>query len=68
MNTVRPQHKKCAVPGKVRDDGLLSIPALDKVAGMIHAFTTRQGGLGARNNGIKHPDDWERGGKRVRGL
>jgi YfiH family protein len=23
-----------------------------------HAFTTRQNGLGARNNGIKQPDDW----------
>ena len=55
MNTVKSQHKKCA---KVRDDGLLSIPALDKVTGMLHAFTTRQGGLGARNNGIRHPDDW----------
>ena len=58
MNTVRSQHKKCAGPGKVRDDGLLSIPELDKATGMLHAFTTRQGGLGERNNGIRHPDDW----------
>jgi hypothetical protein len=58
MKTVRSQHNKCAGSGKVRDDGLLSIPALDKATGMLHAFTTRQGGLGARNNGIRHPDDW----------
>ena len=58
MKTVRSQHKKCTGSGKVRDDGLLSIPALDKESGMLHAFTTRQGGLGARNNGIRHPDDW----------
>jgi YfiH family protein len=59
MNTVKPRHKKCAVPGKVRDDDFISIPALDQATGMVHAFTTRQGGLGARNNGFKHPDDWE---------
>jgi YfiH family protein len=59
MNTVKPRHKKCAVPGKVRDDEFVSIPALDTATGMIHAFTTRQGGLGARNNDIKHPDDWK---------
>jgi YfiH family protein len=58
MNTVRPQHKKCAGSGRVRDDEFLSIPALDKATRMLHAFTTRQGGLGARNNGIRHPDDW----------
>ena len=59
MNTVKPHHKKCAVSGKVRDDEFVSIPALDKITGMIHAFTTRQGGLGARNTGIRHPDDWK---------
>jgi len=58
MKTIRPQHKKCAGSGKVRDDEFLSIPALDKATRMLHAFTTRQGGLGARNNGITHPDDW----------
>lgn len=25
---------------------------------MLHAFTTRQGGLGARNNSSRHPDEW----------
>ncbi len=58
MKTVRSQHKKCTGSCKVRDDGLLSVPALDKENGMLHAFTTRQGGLGARNNGVRHPDDW----------
>jgi YfiH family protein len=59
MNPVKSRNKKCAVPGKVRDDEFVSIPALDRETGMVHVFTTRRGGLGARNNGIKHPDDWE---------
>jgi YfiH family protein len=60
MNRVKSHHKKqCAVPGKVGDDEFVSIPALDRETGMVHAFTTRRGGLGARNNGIKNPDDWE---------
>lgn len=58
MNAMRPQHKKCAGSGRVRDDEFLSIPALDKETRMLHAFTTRQSGLGARNNGARHPDDW----------
>jgi len=58
MNTVRPQHKKCAGSGRAGDGEFLSIPALDRATGMLHAFTTRRGGLGARNNGIRHPDDW----------
>jgi len=58
MNTTRSQHKKCAGSGKIRDDEFVSIPALDKETRMLHAFTTRQGGLGARNNGTRHPDDW----------
>ncbi len=36
----------------------LTIPALDKTGKVIHAFTTRQNGLGGRNNGIKLPGDW----------
>ncbi len=36
----------------------ITIPALNNIDGIQHAFTTRQGGLGARNNGIKSPDDW----------
>ncbi len=59
MTTAKRQHKKCALPGKVRDNEFVSIPALDKATGIIHAFTTRQGGLGARNTGIRHPDDWK---------
>jgi hypothetical protein len=31
---------------------------MEKTGMMKHAFTTRQGGLGGRNNGIKQPDDW----------
>jgi len=38
---------------------LLTIPALDKTGSILHAFTTRQNGLGSRNNGIKMPDDWK---------
>ena len=34
------------------------MPALNSVNSIQHAFTTRQGGLGARNSGIKSPDDW----------
>ncbi len=36
----------------------LKLPALDTIDSISHAFTTRQGGLGARNSGIKSPDDW----------
>ena len=39
-------------------DSYLIIPALDKTGTIQHAFTTRQNGLGARNGGIKSPDDW----------
>jgi len=41
----------------MRATTLLTIPALD-AAGVLHAFTTRESGLGARNNGIRSPDDW----------
>jgi YfiH family protein len=37
---------------------VLTIPALNNTQAFLHAFTTRQGGLGARNNGIKSLDDW----------
>lgn len=37
---------------------MISIPALDKVNGMVHAFTTREGGLGDRKDGARNPDDW----------
>jgi YfiH family protein len=36
----------------------ITLPALDTTGSIRHAFTTRQGGLGARNSGIKSPDDW----------
>jgi YfiH family protein len=57
MNRVKSHHKKqCAVPGKVGDDEFVSIPALDRETGMVHAFTTRRGGLGARNNRVVTAD------------
>jgi len=37
----------------------LTIKALDKSGLVVHAFTTRQNGLGIRTNGIKQPDDWD---------
>jgi YfiH family protein len=36
----------------------ITLPAVDAVNSIQHVFTTRQGGLGARNSGIKSPDDW----------
>jgi YfiH family protein len=36
----------------------LTIPALDRMKGVVHAFTTRKNDLGARNSGIKLPGDW----------
>ena len=36
----------------------LTIPALEAVPGIRHAFTTSTDGLGARTGGIKSPDDW----------
>ncbi len=38
---------------------LLTLPALETVDGIRHAFTTRAGGLGARSGGIRMPGDWE---------
>jgi YfiH family protein len=40
------------------EDKYLTMPALEQQTGIQHAFTTRQNGLGARNNGIKQPEDW----------
>jgi len=59
MTPLKSRHKKCSVSDKIGGDEFVSIPALDKEQGMVHAFTTRRDGLGARTNGIKHPDDWE---------
>lgn len=36
----------------------LAVRAIEEMAGVLHAFTTRRNGLGARNNGIKHAGDW----------
>ncbi|HET6363531.1 MAG TPA: peptidoglycan editing factor PgeF [Nitrospirota bacterium] len=45
--------------GTRKDIHYITIPALEKTGLIKHAFTTRQGGLGARSNGIKLTDDWE---------
>lgn len=37
----------------------LTIRALENMQGIAHAFTTRKNGLGARNDGIKSPSDWD---------
>lgn len=58
MNTNRLYHRKSVRAGDGGDIELLTIPALDKAAGIRHAFTTRHGGQGARNNGVKQPEDW----------
>src|SRR5512143_3808654 len=58
MNRVKSHHKKCSVSDKAGDE-FISIPALDKEPRMVHAFTTRRDGLGARTNGMRQPDDWE---------
>ncbi len=41
-----------------RDTSYLTIPAVDKVNGIRHAFTTRRNGLGGRHRGAKAPEDW----------
>ncbi len=56
---MKARSKKCVVPGKAGQGELLRVPALEKAAGIIHAFTTRQDGLGARSDGSRHPDDWK---------
>jgi YfiH family protein len=45
--------------GTEEKTAFITLPAVDGVNNIQHAFTTRQGGLGARNNGIKSPDDWD---------
>lgn len=42
-----------------KDIHYIAIPALEKFGQIKHAFTTRQGGLGARSSGIKLTDDWK---------
>lgn len=41
-----------------KNGNYITIPALDKVNEIRHAFTTRQNGLGNRNKGARHTDDW----------
>jgi polyphenol oxidase len=41
-----------------RDIHSITIPALEAMSPIKHAFTTRKDGQGARNNGIKSPEDW----------
>ena len=38
----------------------VTLPVLDEIGSIRHAFTTREGGLGGRNSGIRMPDDWQR--------
>jgi len=42
----------------LRNGEYLTIPALNNVKGIVHAFTTRKNNLGARNTGIKLSGDW----------
>jgi YfiH family protein len=41
------------------DSCLLTIPAIDGIEGIQHAFTTRHNGLGARIGGVKTRQDWD---------
>jgi len=59
MNTAPSYHKKSSNAGKDRHASFLTIPALDKMNRVVHAFTTRQDGLGSRKNGDRRPDDWK---------
>ena len=45
--------------GTKNDIHYITIPALEKIGLIKHAFTTRQGGLGARSNGIRLTDTWK---------
>jgi YfiH family protein len=50
MQTIKSHHKRSA--------GFLTLPTLDKASGFLHAFTTRENGLGSRSGGNRQPDDW----------
>jgi len=58
MNTGKSQRIKNAFSAKSGLRQFISIPALEKETRIRHTFTTRLGGLGARANGVGHPDDW----------
>lgn len=40
-------------------NSFLTIPAVDAIGTIQHAFTTRMNGLGERNSGNKSPADWD---------
>ncbi len=42
----------------VTDKNYITLPALDHLDAIRHAFTTRADGLGGRSRGIRRPDDW----------
>ena len=44
--------------GTEEKNAFITLPAVDRITSIRHAFTTRQNGLGARNSGIKSFDDW----------
>jgi len=41
-----------------KDVHYITLPALEQAEKILHAFTTRENGLGARDNGIKQAGDW----------
>lgn len=43
---------------KMKGDGFITIPALDNSDSVLHVFTTRKSGLGARRSRAKSADDW----------
>jgi YfiH family protein len=45
-------------PDIKKDAQYITIPALERMGGIRHAFTTRQNGLGRRSKGAKMSDDW----------
>jgi YfiH family protein len=58
MNTVKSHHSEGAIAGSIQQIEYLTIPAFDKAGRILHAFTTRRGGLGARHGRAKQHDDW----------
>jgi YfiH family protein len=55
MNTDTKKLYKVVDRGDVQ---YLTMPAIEEMTGVLHAFTTRRNGLGARNNGTKQAGDW----------
>lgn len=58
MNTDKHSCKETAATGTADSPTGLTIPAMEQMGMIKHAFTTRRNGLGGRNNGIKQPGDW----------